>query len=131
MFSIVALTGLTVAQQAATPTAQKMPFYTPQRGDMPISNLYDLDVYNAQDEVVGEIEDVIIDEANSIRAIVIEVEGPLGISERYVAVEPTSLVIMPHPQTGRLVAMANTTSEELRTAPRIRFEGHLSRPLIR
>src|SRR4051812_20918751 len=67
---------------AAAPT-----FYAVQPSDMPLSNLYDLNVYNQQNENVGEIEDIIVDGNRTIRAYVLSVGGFLGLNEHYVTVD--------------------------------------------
>lgn len=107
------------------PTTVRMTFYTVQPTDMPLSNLYELDVYNLQNEKVGEIEDVIIDNGKTIKALVIGVGGFLGIGERYVSVDPASVVIMRQGDSYR--AVINTTREDLRNAPQFKFEGSMKR----
>lgn len=103
----------------------KLTFYAVQPTDMPLSNLYDLDVYNQQNENVGEIEDVIVDDGKTIKAVVLGVGGFLGIGERYVAVDPSSIVITRQGDTMR--AVINSTREELRNAPEFKFEGNMRR----
>ena len=107
------------------PTTVRMTFYTVQPTDMPLSNLYELDVYNLQNEKVGEIADVIIDNGKTIKALVIGVGGFLGIGERYVSVDPASVVIMRQGDSYR--AVINTTREDLRNAPQFKFEGSMKR----
>lgn len=106
-------------------TTAKVTFYAVQPTDMPLSNLYDLDVYNQQNEDIGEIEDVIVDDGKRIKAIVLSVGGFLGIGERYVAVDPSSIVITR--QGDNMRAVVNSTREELRNAPEFKFEGNMRR----
>jgi hypothetical protein len=112
--------------RAVDPTTVRMTFYTVRPADMLMSNFMDTDVYNLQNEEIGEIEDVIIDEGRTIRAIVISVGGFLGIGDRNVAVEPGSLVIT-RGEGGMIRAVVNTTREDLQRAPEFKFEGHLKR----
>jgi len=107
------------------PTTVQVTFYTVQPADMPLSNLLELDVYNLQNEKVGEIEDVIIDSGKTVKAIVVGVGGFLGLGERYVSVDPGSLVITGQGDSMR--AVINTTRDALRNAPEFKFEGNMKR----
>jgi len=107
------------------PTTVQVTFYTVQPADMPLSNLLELDVYNLQNEKVGEIEDAILDNGKTVKAIVIGVGGFLGLGERYVSVDPGSLVITGQGDTLR--GVINTTRDALRNAPEFKFEGNMKR----
>ena len=108
------------------PTTLVMTFYTVQPTHMLVSNLLDTDVYNLQNEEVGEIEDLIINDGKSIQAIIISVGGFLGIGERHVAVQPGS-VLLQRGNDGSMRAIVNTTREDLRNAPEFKFEGNVRR----
>jgi sporulation protein YlmC with PRC-barrel domain len=111
--------------RTVNPATIRMTFYTVQPTDMPVSNLLELDVYNLQNEDIGEIEDVIVDNGKTIKAIVISVGGFLGIGERHVAVDPASVVITR--QGNDLRAVVNTTRDDLKNAPEFKFEGPMTR----
>jgi sporulation protein YlmC with PRC-barrel domain len=108
------------------PTTVAVTFYTVQSADMLASNLMGLDVHNLQNEEIGEIEDLIIDNGKSIRAVVVSVGGFLGIGERRVAVQPASIVIT-REGAGNLKAVVNTTRENLKNAPEFKFENNMAR----
>ena len=108
------------------PTTLRMTFYTVQPVDMLASRLIGLDVHNLQNEEIGEIEDLIVDEGKTIRGIVVDIGGFLGIGERRTIVEPGSIVVT-REAGGSLKAVANTTREDLKKAPEFRFEGNMSR----
>ncbi|MBD2749914.1 PRC-barrel domain-containing protein [Microvirga sp. BT688] len=108
------------------PTTVRLTFYTVQPVDMLVSNLLDADVYNLQNEEIGEVEDVIVDEGRVIRAVIISVGGFLGLGERNVAADPGSLVLM-REAGGEIRVVANTTREDLQNAPEFKFEGNMSR----
>lgn len=108
------------------PTTVRLTFYTVQAADMLVSNLLDADVYNLQNEEIGEVEDVIVDEGRVIRAVIISVGGFLGLGERNVAADPGSLVLM-REAGGEIRVVANTTREDLQNAPEFKFEGNMSR----
>lgn len=104
-----------------------MTFYTVVAPtDILASTLIGLDVHNLQNEDIGEIEDLIIDNGKTLRAVVVSVGGFLGVGDRRVAVEPGSLIIS-REQGGDLKAIANTTREDLKNAPEFKFEGNLTR----
>jgi sporulation protein YlmC with PRC-barrel domain len=112
--------------RAVDPTTLRMTFYTVQPANMLASRLIGLDVHNLQNEEIGEIEDLIMDDGKTIRGIVIDVGGFLGIGERRTVIEPGSIVIT-RETGGSLKAVVNTTREDLRKAPEFKFEGNVSR----
>lgn len=112
--------------RAVDPATVRLTFYTVQPADMLASNLLDADVYNLQNEEIGEVEDVIIDQGRTIRAVIISVGGFLGIGERNVAADPGSLVVT-REAGGEIRIVANTTREDLKNAPEFKFEGSMSR----
>ncbi len=145
----IALTGSALAQTTNAPTANqpgaapagqaaqpgirgvdastvKMTFYTVDAADMLSSNLIGLDVHNLRNEEVGEIEDLIIDNGKTLKGVVIGVGGFLGLGERNVAVQPSSIVIT-RDGSGDMKAVVNTTKEELKNAPEFKFEGNFKR----
>jgi sporulation protein YlmC with PRC-barrel domain len=96
-------------------------FYRLGPADMRVSKLIGLEIRNLQNEDVGEIEDIILENGKTMRALVIGVGGFLGMGERYVAVDPTSIVISRN-EDGDVEAILNTTREDLRNAPEFRFD---------
>ena len=126
---LVALAGPAAAQTAPAPVPQAgaaaPTFYAVQPPDMPLSNLYDLDVYNQQNENVGEIEDIIVDGNRTIRAFVLSVGGFLGLNERYVALDAGSVTVTR--QGDKLRAVINASRDDLRNAPAFKFEGAMRR----
>ena len=112
--------------RAIDPATLRLTFYTVQPADMLASNLIGLDVHNLQNEEIGEIEDLIVDNGKTLRSVVISVGGFLGIGERHVAVDPGSVVIT-REAGGSLKAVVNTTRDDLRKAPEFKFEGNLRR----
>ena len=108
------------------PSTLRITFYTVQPGDMLASNLMGLDVHNLQNEEIGEIEDLIVDNGKVIRGIVVGVGGFLGIGERRTVIEPASIVVT-REAGGSLKAVVNTTREDLKNAPEFKFEGNMAR----
>ncbi|WP_279482262.1 PRC-barrel domain-containing protein [Aureimonas sp. SK2] len=95
-------------------------YVTISEADIMASRLEDLDVYNNQNEDIGEIEDLVIKDGKTISGVVVSVGGFLGIGDRYVLLDPSSIVLAD--QNGTLRAMVNTNKEELTNAPTFSYE---------
>ncbi|WP_019997313.1 PRC-barrel domain-containing protein [Aureimonas ureilytica] len=95
-------------------------YVTLSEADIMASRLEDLDVYNNQNEDIGEIEDLVIKDGKTISGVVVSVGGFLGIGDRYVLLDPSSIVLAD--QNGELRAMVNTSKEELTNAPAFTYE---------
>ena len=113
--------------RAVDPTTVAVTFYTVMPADMLAENLIDADVYNLQNEEVGEIEDLIIDAGKTVRAVVIGVGGFLGMGERRVAVDPGSLIINRGANGEIARVVINTSRDSLKNAPEFKFEGNMRR----
>jgi sporulation protein YlmC with PRC-barrel domain len=98
----------------------RLTFYTVQPADFWASKLIGSDVYNLQNEYVGEVGDLIIDNGKTIKAVVVSVGGFLGIGERNVALNPRSIVLSAL-QDGSVRMVVNTTTEDLKKAPPFDF----------
>jgi sporulation protein YlmC with PRC-barrel domain len=128
--ALAAMSGLAVAQTTAPSTAPGASapstsgglFATVQPNDLMASNLIDLDVYNQQNEEVGEIADLIFDTNKTVRAIIVEVGGFLGLGKRYVALDPSAVQIT-RGSDGEWLAVVNATRDQLRNAPELNYEG--------
>jgi sporulation protein YlmC with PRC-barrel domain len=78
------------------------------------SKLDGVDVYNQNNERIGEVDDVLVDKDGRVEAVVIGVGGFLGIGERNVAVPFSALQWqMEEPRT----AATTTTTTTGTTAP--------------
>lgn len=95
-------------------------FVTLAEADVLASRLEDLDVYNNQNEDIGEIEDLVIKDGKTISGVVVSVGGFLGIGDRYVLLDPSSIVLSN--QNGDLRAMVNTSKDELTNAPAFTYQ---------
>ncbi|RDI58579.1 PRC-barrel domain-containing protein [Microvirga subterranea] len=75
------------------------------------SKLDGVNVYNQNNERIGEIDDVLVDKSGKVEAVVIGVGGFLGIGERNVAVPFDSLQWqMEEPRTAANTTTGTTTS---------------------
>jgi hypothetical protein len=106
----------TQAQPGARTTSERLDFYTPTGQDIRGSDVIGMRVYNANNEHIGEIDDVILANGKDLRAYVIGVGGFLGVGERSVAVEPESVTIQKQAD-GSERALVHATKENLEKAP--------------
>lgn len=88
--------------------------------DVMASRLDDINVYNNQNETVGEISDFVIKDGKTISGVVVSVGGFLGLGERYVLLDPSSIVLAT--QDGTMRAFVNTSKEELTKAPAFKYD---------
>jgi len=74
-------------------------------------------VYAPNDEVVGDINDIIVNTDGTVQGVVIGVGGFLGLGEKNVAVTMKSLTLMPETDGSVPRLVLNSTKEELEAAP--------------
>lgn len=76
-------------------------------------------VYTSADETVGDINDMIINLDGTVEGVVIGVGGFLGIGEKEVAIEMSSLTLdnVDPANAGAVRLVLNATREELEAAP--------------
>jgi hypothetical protein len=101
---------------ATTPLIDAVVLFTTVE-TMPItlaSDIIDSDVRGADDEKIGEVSDIIIDDAYRIGALTVGVGGFLGIDEKYVAIpiDDATFSIL----DDELTVMTNLTEQDLRDA---------------
>ncbi|HVL70317.1 MAG TPA: PRC-barrel domain-containing protein [Beijerinckiaceae bacterium] len=131
-----ALAALAFAAQAQTPPpggqapapaqplppnvpAVKLDFYQGGPGDILVSKLKGARVQNLQNEELGRIEDVIIDEQRDIRGFVITLAG----TEKRTTALSAASVIFARQADGAVQAVINATELGLRNAPPFAYEG--------
>jgi sporulation protein YlmC with PRC-barrel domain len=79
-FALLAgISSLPAAAQAPAPTQL-------ENGQLLAKRLMDRDIYSSDDVEIGEIEDLVLDAQGKAVAAVIEVEGRLGFTDKYVAI---------------------------------------------
>ncbi len=104
--------GFTMGTKPAGP----LKFVNVQKTDLTADQLEGMNIYNAQNEEIGEIEDVVIGDGKAVIGIVASVGGFLGINESYVVLDPTSVAI--NNDNGTWKAHVDTTKEALQNAPK-------------
>ena len=82
---------------------------------MPISDYYNQNVYDVSDNKIGEINDLLVDNAGKVNAVIVGVGGFLGVGEKNVAVAFSSLKVAE--KDGKRYLVLDTTKEALESAP--------------
>lgn len=90
-----------------------MSYYTANPADTRATKLIGRTVYNLNNENIGEVNDIIIDNGKTIKAIVVGVGGFLGMGERNVAIAPASIV-MSELGDGTTRLVVNTNRDDLK-----------------
>jgi sporulation protein YlmC with PRC-barrel domain len=88
LLSTALMTGVASAQTSTTATTDKAnsSAMMHKEGQWRSSKLIGVDVYNAANEKIGDIEELILDKSGKIEHVVLGVGGFLGMGEHYVAV---------------------------------------------
>ena len=82
---------------------------------LPISDYYNQNVYDVSDNKIGEINDLLVDNAGKVNAVIVGVGGFLGVGEKNVAVAFSSLKVAE--KDGKRYLVLDTTKEALESAP--------------
>jgi len=105
----------------AAHAAQDSQFVTTVPADvLPISVYYNEDVYDAQNNKIGDVNDILLDKDGRVAAVIVGVGGLLGVGEKDVAVPFNSLKVTEKDNDRYLVM--NTTKESLEKAPGYTFD---------
>lgn len=89
--------------------------------DVFTSNLKGLNVYNQNNESVGEISDIAIGPNNQVQALILSVGGFLGVGDRYVAIAPSSLKVTYDQSNSKWHATIDATKDQLKSAPEFKY----------
>ncbi|KFC63640.1 PRC-barrel domain protein precursor [Bosea sp. LC85] len=119
------LSSVAFAQTGPAP-AQAPVFVSVNEASALTSSLKGLNVRNAGDETVGEIEDVVI-AGNSLASYILSVGGFLGMGTHYVAVSPDALAITWNATDKKWNARINATKDQLKAAPQFKYEGRFAK----
>ncbi|MCA1440506.1 PRC-barrel domain-containing protein [Ensifer sp. IC4062] len=125
------------ADQAQTPppagteapadtAAAESDYLTQQADDQIATSTYvGQSVYNAADESIGEINDLIIKKDGGVEAAVIGVGGFLGIGEKNVAVPFDRIEISEQADTAALKLTTTETADTLKAAPEFKTKSQM------
>ncbi|MBY5370822.1 PRC-barrel domain containing protein [Rhizobium leguminosarum] len=105
---------------AAAPTADtaQAGYLTEQAPDQISANTYiGQSVYNAKNESIGSVNDLIMKKDGGIVAAIVGVGGFLGIGEKDVAVPMEKITVAQNTQDGSVKLTTSETAESLKAAP--------------
>jgi len=105
---------------AAAPTADtaQVGYLTEQAPDQISANTYiGQSVYNAKNESIGSVNDLIMKKDGGIVAAIVGVGGFLGIGEKDVAVPMEKITVAQNTQDGSVKLTTSETAESLKAAP--------------
>jgi hypothetical protein len=118
-----ALTLLTLASQTQAQVTIAQPI-AGQTNDWPVSKVIGVPVYNAQNQSIGQISDLLMDQQARVATAIVSVGGYLGVGDRLVQV-PLSLIRFPKDPASPSVypekAILNTTKENLAGMPEFKY----------
>jgi sporulation protein YlmC with PRC-barrel domain len=89
-------------------------------GVLPISDYYNQSVYDAKDNKIGDINDLLLDKEGKVGAVILGVGGFLGAGEKNVAVPFNALKLTD--KNGKRYLVMDTTKEALNSAPGYIFD---------
>ena len=92
-----------------------------KEGQWRASKLIGVNVYNDNNEKIGDIEELIVDKSGKVDNVVLGVGGFLGMGEHYVAVSPSSVNVRYDEKNNKWLASMNTTKEALKAAPEFKY----------
>ena len=126
LVAAAALTGpVLAANEATTPTVA--PKFQNVPADAVLSyNLIGLTVMDGQQASVGEIKDLVI-EGGTLKGYIISVGGFLGLGERYVVVDPSSVALGYDEGAKKWKAIIGASKDQLKSAPEFKYEGKFKR----
>jgi sporulation protein YlmC with PRC-barrel domain len=107
--------GIALAANESSHTISTLP-----SGVLPISDYYNQSVYDAKDNKIGDINDLLLDKEGKVGAVILGVGGFLGAGEKNVAVPFNALKLTE--KNGKRYLVMDTTKEALNSAPGYTFD---------
>jgi sporulation protein YlmC with PRC-barrel domain len=80
-----------------------------------VNTYYDKDVYDTQDNKIGDVNDIVLNKDGHVSAVIVGVGGFLGVGEKDVAVPFNFLKVVE--KDGDRYLVMNTTKEAMEKAP--------------
>lgn len=99
------------------PTVEREGYATVAAGDMTAEELTGAAVYDAKDEWIGEVSELILSDDGQVKEAVVDVGGFLGMGEKPVAVSLESMTISKQTEGGDLRVYVDATKEQLEAMP--------------
>lgn len=101
----------------ATPEIERDGYAAATPDQMTTEDLTGARVYGANDEDIGEVNELLLDDSGKIKEAVLDIGGFLGLSEHQIAVTMDELKIMRSEDGGDIRVYINATEEELEAQP--------------
>jgi sporulation protein YlmC with PRC-barrel domain len=108
--------GITMSDHASS----TIHYATMAPADIMSSKLVGMDVYNNQNDKLGQVEDLVVDNGKTISGVVVSVGGFLGMGEHYVLIDPASIVVSD--KDGSMKAVVDTNKDNLKAAPTFTYK---------
>jgi len=86
-----------------------------------VTDWYKQDVYDPNNNKIGEIMDVLVDKSGKVTSLIVGVGGFLGAGEKDVAV-PFEAVHISNKSSNKLSLVMNATKDELKNAPGFKYD---------
>ena len=121
LFTALALLAFGIPAEAQVTVAQPI---AGQTNDWPVSKIIGVPVYNGQNQVIGKITDLLMDQQARVATAILSIGGYLGVGDQLVQV-PLSLIRFPKDAATSSVypekAVLNTTKETLAGMPEFKY----------
>jgi sporulation protein YlmC with PRC-barrel domain len=88
---------------------------------MTVTDWYKQDVYDPNNNKIGEVMDVLLDKSGRVTSLIVGVGGFLGAGEKDVAV-PFDAVRVTNKDKGKYTLVMNTTKDDLKSAPGFKYD---------
>src|SRR3984893_15964609 len=117
---VIGVSAAALAQQPAPRTSGPAQIFTALPAGTTVSNFSKQNVYEPSHNKSGDIDDVLIDKAGNVSALIVGVGGFLGMGEKDVAI-PFSAVHA-SVKNNKWYLVLNTTKDALKTAPGFTYD---------
>jgi sporulation protein YlmC with PRC-barrel domain len=86
------------------------------KGQWRLYKMVGLDVYNQNNEKLGDISELLVDQTGKIQTAILGVGGFLGVGERMVAVNFDQLKFVDHPVEAKMASSTQTSTASTKNA---------------
>jgi hypothetical protein len=114
------------AENHATPPTTAPKFVSVPQDAVLSYNVIGLNMTDAQNNTVGEIKDLVL-ENQKLAGYIVSVGGFLGMGERYVVVSPDSVALGYDADAKKWKAIIGATKDQLKSAPEFKYDGKFKR----
>ncbi len=108
--------GMTMAEKASVAVR----FKTISPAQVMTSKLVGAKVYNNQNDNLGDIVDLVVENGETITGVVVKVGGFLGMGKKYVVLDPSTIVL--NRKGNDLRAFVDTSKDNLKSAPAFAYK---------